>query len=118
MKKYAIGLLTLSLATFAFAKSGKPATEDRLQAAGTSLHEIMAAPDKGIPEEVLADAKCIAVIPDMGKGGFIVGGEHGRGVVTCRTKPWLERTSVYLDRRRQFWLPGWSFSQSTSSYSS
>ena len=85
MKKYAIGLLTLSLATFAFAKSGKPATQDRLQAAGTSLHEIMAAPDKGIPSEVLADAKCIAVIPDMGKGGFIVGGEHGRGGVTCRT---------------------------------
>ena len=45
----------------------------------------MAAPDKGIPEEVLNSAKCIAVIPDMGKGGFIVGGEHGRGVVTCRT---------------------------------
>src|SRR5271167_4568511 len=86
MKKYAIGLLTLSLATFALAKSGRPATEDRLQAAGTSLHEILAAPDKGIPEEVLTSAKCIAVIPNMGKGGFIVGGEHGRGVVTCRTK--------------------------------
>jgi len=86
MNKYAIGLLTLSLATFAFAKSGRPATEARLQEAGTSLHEIMAAPDKGIPEEVLTGAKCIAVIPNMGKGGFIVGGEHGRGVVTCRTK--------------------------------
>jgi len=86
MKKYAIGLLTLSLATFAFASSGRPATEDRLQAAGTSLNEIMAAPDKGIPEEVLTSAKCIAVIPNMGKGGFIVGGEHGRGVVSCRTK--------------------------------
>ena len=57
----------------------------RLQAAGTVLNEIMAAPDKGIPEEVLNDAKCIAVVPDMAKGGFIVGGEHGRGVVTCRT---------------------------------
>ena len=49
------------------------------------MNEIMAAPDKGIPEEVLHGAKCIAVVPDMGKGGFIVGGEHGRGVVTCRT---------------------------------
>ena len=85
MKKLAIALLTLSLATFALAKSGRPAAEDRLQAAGTVLHEIMAAPDKGIPEEVLTGAKCIAVIPAMGKGGFIVGGEHGRGVVTCRT---------------------------------
>jgi SH3 domain-containing YSC84-like protein 1 len=47
--------------------------------------EYMAAPDKGIPEEVLNGAKCIAVVPDMARGGFIVGGEHGRGVVTCRT---------------------------------
>ena len=49
------------------------------------FNEIMAAPDKGIPEEVLNGAKCIAVVPDMAKGGFVVGGEHGRGVVTCRT---------------------------------
>lgn len=86
MKKLAIAFLMLSLATLAFAKSGRPATEDRLQASGTVLNEIMAAPDKGIPEEVLTGAKCIAVIPSMGKGGFIVGGEHGRGVVTCQTK--------------------------------
>src|ERR1035437_4453123 len=87
MKKYAIALLTLSFATtFAFAGSAERDTTERLQAAGQVLNEIMAAPDKGIPDEVLNDAKCIAVVPSMGKGGFIVGGEHGRGVVTCRTK--------------------------------
>ena len=64
---------------------GQQDTTARLQAAGTVINEIMAAPDKGIPEEVLNGAKCIAVVPSMGKGGFIVGGEHGRGVVTCRT---------------------------------
>jgi lipid-binding SYLF domain-containing protein len=85
MKKLAISLLTLSLAPFAFAGSGLEDSTARLQAAGVVLHEIMAAPDKGIPEEVLNGAKCIAVVPDMAKGGFIVGGEHGRGVVTCRT---------------------------------
>ncbi len=85
MKKYAIGSLTLSFATFAFAGPGRQDTTARLQAAGTVLNEIMAAPDKGIPEEVLNGAKCIAVVPSMAKGGFIVGGEHGRGVVTCRT---------------------------------
>ena len=84
MKKYAIALLILSLATFAFAGPGQQDTTARL-AAGQVMNEIMAAPDKGIPEEVLHGAKCIAVVPDMGKGGFIVGGEHGRGVVTCRT---------------------------------
>ena len=85
MKKYAIALLTLSLAPFAFAGSGQEDSTARLQAAGVVMNEIMAAPDKGIPEEVLNGAKCIAVVPSMAKGGFIVGGEHGRGVVTCRT---------------------------------
>ena len=85
MKKYAIAFLTLSLATFAFAGPGQQDPTARLQAAGQVMNEIMAAPDKGIPEEVLNGAKCIAVVPDMAKGGFIVGGEHGRGVVTCRT---------------------------------
>ena len=85
MKKYGTALVVLSLATFGFAGSGIEATNARLQAAGGVLQAIMAAPDKGIPAEVLNDAKCIAVVPDMAKGAFIVGGEHGRGVVTCRT---------------------------------
>lgn len=41
--------------------------------------------DKGIPNEVLQGAKCVAVIPHLIKGAFIVGGEHGTGVATCRT---------------------------------
>src|SRR5450759_4659954 len=85
MKEFGIALVVLSWATFGFAGSGVEATNARLQAAGGVLQAIMAAPDKGIPEEVLNDAKCIAVVPDMAKGAFIFGGEHGRGVVTCRT---------------------------------
>ena len=49
------------------------------------MHAIMATPDKGIPEEVLSDAKCILVVPNLIKGGFIFGGKHGRGVASCRT---------------------------------
>jgi len=49
------------------------------------MHEIMGMPDKGIPEEVLQHAKCIAVIPHMVKGGFVFGAEGGKGVATCRT---------------------------------
>src|ERR1051326_4795228 len=45
----------------------------------------MATPDKGIPEEVLSNAKCILVVPDLIKGGFIFGAKHGRGVASCRT---------------------------------
>lgn len=63
----------------------REATEARLQHAGAVLHEIMAAPDKGIPDEVLANAKCIAVVPHLVKGGFVFGAENGRGIATCRT---------------------------------
>jgi lipid-binding SYLF domain-containing protein len=67
MKKYAIAFLTLSLATFAFAGPGQQDPTARLKAAGQVMNEIMAAPEKGIPEEILNDAKCIAVVPDMAK---------------------------------------------------
>jgi lipid-binding SYLF domain-containing protein len=45
----------------------------------------MSTPDKGIPEEVLSDAKCMVVVPHLIKGGFIIGGKHGRGIASCRT---------------------------------
>ena len=53
------------------------------------LEEIESAPDQGIPEEVLGSAQCVAVVPTMLKGGFIVGARFGRGVASCRTpKGW------------------------------
>ena len=58
---------------------------ERLRNAGDDLKALMNAPDSAIPQDVLADAKCIAVIPDMVKGGFVIGANHGRGVATCRT---------------------------------
>jgi lipid-binding SYLF domain-containing protein len=62
---------------------------DRIKAAGTVLDEIESAPDQGIPEEVLGSAECVAVVPSMLKGGFIVGARYGKGVASCRTpKGW------------------------------
>jgi lipid-binding SYLF domain-containing protein len=57
----------------------------RVQSSATVLDEIMATPDKGIPSEILSSAKCLAVVPSLIKGGFVVGGAHGRGMATCRT---------------------------------
>jgi SH3 domain-containing YSC84-like protein 1 len=57
----------------------------RMESASQVLQEITQAPDKGIPQEVIEHAKCIAVIPHEVKGGFIVGAAHGRGVAVCRT---------------------------------
>lgn len=78
-------LSLLALGTFAWGSSNKDESVTRLQNAAAVLHEITAAPDKGIPEEVLNSAKCVVVVPHLIKGGFIVGGKHGRGVATCRT---------------------------------
>jgi lipid-binding SYLF domain-containing protein len=88
MKK-ALSVLLVSFlgvfATFAWAGSAREDSVARLQSSVDVLHSIMATPDKGIPEEVLSNAKCILVVPDLIKGGFIFGGKHGRGVASCRT---------------------------------
>jgi lipid-binding SYLF domain-containing protein len=57
----------------------------RIDASATVLNEIMATPDKAIPDKVMSDAKCIAVIPSMVKIAVGFGGNHGKGVATCRT---------------------------------
>src|SRR5580700_7291317 len=71
--------------TYARASSAREDSVDRLNKSVDVIHAIMATPDKGIPEEVLSGAKCILVVPDLIKGGFIFGGKHGRGVGSCRT---------------------------------
>ena len=72
-------LLCCSVVSFA------ESAAQRAESAATVLNEIMSAPDSGIPEEILGSAKCIAVVPSLLKGGFVFGGAHGRGMVTCRT---------------------------------
>ncbi|HTM89520.1 MAG TPA: lipid-binding SYLF domain-containing protein [Terriglobales bacterium] len=81
MKKL-IGLsVILLLAGMAFADT----PTERMQKAGEVLHQIMATPDKGIPNEVFDKAKCVAVVPHMLKGGFVFGAKHGKGLAICRT---------------------------------
>jgi lipid-binding SYLF domain-containing protein len=74
----------LGVATLGFADTDKEKAADRLDNAAKVLHEVMAAPDKGIPSEVMDHAKCVAVVPHMVKGGFVLGAEGGKGVATCR----------------------------------
>jgi lipid-binding SYLF domain-containing protein len=88
MKKQMVVLsAVLGVASLGWAsdKAPKEAATDRLDNAATVLHEVMGTPDKGIPQEVMEHAKCVAVVPHMIKGGFVFGAEGGRGVATCRT---------------------------------
>src|SRR5436190_7480284 len=88
MKKVMLMLLMSAVGmvgTFAWAGSARQDSVARLDSSVDVLHAIMATPDKGIAEEVLSNAKCIVVVPDLIKGGFIFGGKHGRGIASCRT---------------------------------
>lgn len=58
--------------------------QKRLEASAETLNEIMAASDKGIPQDLFDKASCAVVVPAMKKGGFIFAGKYGRGFASCR----------------------------------
>jgi lipid-binding SYLF domain-containing protein len=89
MRSHLCAVLVVCLAATAWAAESVEKAQNRVKAAGTILKEIQSAPDQGIPEKVLASAACVAVVPSMLNGGFVLGLRYGRGVATCRTaKGW------------------------------
>src|ERR1035441_4657676 len=85
MKKLLAFLLIASCGVAARAADNPQKLDDRLDAARSVIDSIMTVPDKAVPDGIARHAKCIAVIPGVVKGAFIVGAEYGQGVVTCRT---------------------------------
>jgi lipid-binding SYLF domain-containing protein len=87
-------LLALSGVALLFAGMSWAADDDkdqsdiakRIDNAANVLNEIMATPDKAVPDKIMNNAKCIAVIPSMVKVAVGFGGNHGKGVATCRTQ--------------------------------
>jgi lipid-binding SYLF domain-containing protein len=82
--KFAFAILLVMVSVACAGESSKPA--ERLGVAATVLDEIMQAPDKSIPHDLLESARCIVIVPGVKKGAFIVGAKYGKGCVTCRTK--------------------------------
>jgi SH3 domain-containing YSC84-like protein 1 len=76
--------ITPLLTTSILAKDNEPVK--RLDEAAAVFSEIMAAPDKGIPEDMIANAHCIVIVPNMKTAAFLVGGKYGKGVMSCRNK--------------------------------
>jgi lipid-binding SYLF domain-containing protein len=58
----------------------------RIHESAAVLREIMAAPDKSIPSDLLGKARCVGIVPNLKRAGFIVGGKYGKGVLACRTQ--------------------------------
>ncbi|MFZ0338593.1 MAG: lipid-binding SYLF domain-containing protein [Terracidiphilus sp.] len=86
MKKLLAMLLIASCGAAARAADPHDKLNDRLEAARAVIDSIMSVPDKAIPDGIARNARCIAVVPGVVKGAFIVGAEYGQGVVTCRTR--------------------------------
>ena len=88
MKTAVLTFVLLCLGTFVYAQDADDHSSKNggeLQAATETVqHMSAAAGDRSIPDDVLRGAKCVAVIPKLVKGAFVVGGEHGTGVATCR----------------------------------
>lgn len=59
---------------------------ERLEEAATVLSEVMNTPDKGIPDDLMQKAHCAVIVPGLKKGAFIIGGQYGKGFITCRSR--------------------------------
>jgi len=77
-------LLAAMVALPVLANDEKDDAREKLQKAEAVLRSSLDAPDKGIPQDLLDKAECVGVFPDVTKGAFIVGGQGGKGVFTCR----------------------------------
>jgi lipid-binding SYLF domain-containing protein len=89
-KRLATSLAVLTMSVLVMASTSwaedKSDVEKRIEKSADVLNEIMGTPDKAIPDKVMSDAKCIAVVPSMVKIAVGFGGNHGKGVATCRTE--------------------------------
>jgi len=95
IRKLAVGLLC-SVSLFA----SKEDVTKRLNASAEVFDEIMQAGDKAIPRELLEKAECVVIVPNMKKGGFIVGANYGKGFMTCKTgggRAWSAPSAVKME---------------------
>jgi len=93
IRKYLLLCVTTALASAVMcgsimARGMAPAndTDNRLDASAVVMREVMGAPDKGIPQDLLAKAACVVVVPGVKKGAFIIGAKYGRGFIVCRKR--------------------------------
>jgi lipid-binding SYLF domain-containing protein len=91
------GLAMTAGSLSAHAASDKTKVAERLNDASAVITQIMATPDKAIPGSILAGASCVVVVPSYKKAAFVVGGQYGQGVATCRTpKGWSAPVCVQM----------------------
>ena len=96
--KRAAALLVVLSPGFLFAAEKPGSAAKRVKESATVFSEIMSAPDKGIPNEILERAQCIGIVPNLKRAGFIVGAKYGKGILTCRTaKGWSGPSTIRVE---------------------
>lgn len=98
MKKYAASLALLCLAPILYAVQPENGAQKRVTASAEVLSEILHAKDRGIPEDLLAKAQCVGIVPSLKRAGFIVGAKYGKGEVVCRTaRGWSGPSTIRIE---------------------
>ncbi|MCC7340115.1 MAG: lipid-binding SYLF domain-containing protein [Bryobacterales bacterium] len=96
MRVAAIGLVALGLLTAQLVARDDEA--DRVRAANEVVRDMMAAGDKGIPQDLMDHATCIVVIPGMKRAAFVIGGSYGAGIASCRdSRGWSAPSAVKME---------------------
>src|SRR5215472_9816611 len=108
MQKYALVVVCV---LFVLPFFGQQKEDDRLKESYTVIKEILAAPDKRIPRDLLDKAECVVVYPSVKKAAFVVGASYGRGVITCRSGedfrgPWSAPAMIALEGGSYGWQIG------------
>jgi lipid-binding SYLF domain-containing protein len=113
MKRFSAAMVTAAMLVacstqMSFAgDTDKAKLADRLESARAVIEEVMATPDKGIPQSILAGASCVVIVPHYKKGAFVVGAQYGQGVATCRTpQGWSAPVFVKLEGGSFGWQIG------------
>jgi lipid-binding SYLF domain-containing protein len=83
--RYAASLALFALAPMIYAVQPPSGAQKRVTASAEVLSDILHAKDKGIPEDLIAKAQCVGIVPSLKRAGFIVGAKYGKGEVVCRT---------------------------------
>lgn len=100
-----IGALTMAIvmaATTAPAADLSQKAADRIKEAASTLREIHAVPDKDIPQELWDKASCVIVVPSLKKAAFIIGGEFGKGLMSCRQNgAWS--APIFMEMQKGSW---------------
>jgi SH3 domain-containing YSC84-like protein 1 len=98
LKKYSAGFVLCCLTPMMYAIEPQNGAQKRVVSSAEVLSEILHAKDRGIPENLVAKAQCVGIVPSLKRAGFIVGAKYGKGVVVCRTaRGWSGPSTIRIE---------------------